>query len=253
MLDARLRTGVGKALAPVGKGLRSIGITANILTVVGLVCSGITAWLIAIGELRWAVLGLVASGLIDLLDGSVARTSGEASPRGAFFDSVTDRVSDAVVFGGCAWYLASESAHLPVLAFAAAALAMLISYERARAEALDYSAKGGLMERAERMVLLGVGLMFNVLVPVLWLMVVLMTFTAIQRFVVVWRQASDTPAPRVRRLRLVRHRRTDDDDELGLAAGDEARSLTAWWDARRAAGEGRGPTHTRPARRRTRP
>jgi CDP-diacylglycerol--glycerol-3-phosphate 3-phosphatidyltransferase len=195
--------------------------------------------------------------LIDLLDGSVARTSGEASPRGAFFDSVTDRVSDAVVFGGCAWYLASESAHLPVLAFAAAALAMLISYERARAEALGYTAKGGLMERAERMVVLGVGLMFNILVPVLWLMVVLMTFTAIQRFVVVWRQASDAPTPRVRRLRLVRHRRTDDDDALGLAAGDEGRSLTAWWDARRAAGgrgtEGRGPTHTRPARRRSRP
>jgi hypothetical protein len=114
------------------------------------------------------------------------------------------------------------------------------------------------MERAERMVLLGVGLMFGILVPVLWLMVVLMAFTAVQRFVVVWRQASDTPAPRVRRLRLVRHRRADDDDELGLAAGDESRSLAAWWDARRAAGgerggEGRGTTHTRPARRRTRP
>ena len=219
MLDARLRTGVGKALAPVGKGLRRVGITANILTVVG---PGLfrrsPRWLIAIGELRWAVLGLVASGLIDLLDGSVARTSGEASPRGAFFDSVTDRVSDAVVFGGCAWYLASEGAHLPVLAFAAAALAMLISYERARAEALGYSAKGGLMERAERMVVLGVGLMFNILVPVLWLMVVLMTFTAIQRFVVVWRQASDTPgtpgppaparpAPPGRRRRRARPRR----------------------------------------------
>jgi CDP-diacylglycerol--glycerol-3-phosphate 3-phosphatidyltransferase len=258
MLDARLRAGVGKALAPMGRGLRQIGITADLLTVVGLACSGITAWLIAIGELRWAVLGLVASGLIDLLDGSVARTSGEASPRGAFFDSVTDRVSDALVFGGCAWYLASEGAHLPVLAFAAAALAMLISYERARAEALGYSARGGLMERAERMVVLGVGLMFGILVPVLWLMVALMTFTAIQRFVVVWRQASDTPAPRVRRLRLVRHRRADEEEELGLAAGDEGRSLTAWWDARRTAGdgragEGRGPRHTRPARRRTRP
>ncbi len=252
MLDARLRTGIGNALAPVGRSLRRVGITANGLTIVGLACSGLTAWLIAIGELRWAVLGLIASGVIDLLDGSVARTSGEASPRGAFFDSVTDRVSDAVVFGGCAWYLASQSAHLPVLAFAAAALAMLISYERARAEGLGYSAKGGLMERAERMVVLGVGLTFNILVPVLWLMVVLMSFTAIQRFVVVWRQASDTPAPRVRRLRLVRHRRTDDED-IDLAEGDEGRGLTAWWDARRTAGDSRGPTHTRPARRSSRP
>lgn len=224
MLDAKLRTGVGKALAPIGRGLRGIGITANVLTVVGVLCSVATAVLIATGELRWAVLGLVASGLVDLLDGSVARTSGEASPRGAFFDSVTDRVSDAVVFGGCAWYLADDG-HMSVLAFAAAALAMLISYERARGEALGYTAKGGLMERAERMVALGVGLMFHVLVPVLWIMVVLMTVTAVHRFVIVWRQASDVPAPRVRRLRLVRHRRPDDD--LGLAAGDEGRSFSA--------------------------
>jgi CDP-diacylglycerol--glycerol-3-phosphate 3-phosphatidyltransferase len=252
MLDARLRTGVGKALAPIGRGLRSIGVTANVLTVVGLACSGLTAWLIAVGQLRWAVLGLVASGLIDLLDGSVARTSGEASPRGAFFDSVTDRVSDAVVLGGCAWYLASQGPHLPVLAFAAAALSMLISYERARAEGLGYTAKGGLMERAERMVVLGIGLMFNVLVPVLWIMVVLMSFTAIQRFVLVWRQASDTPVPRVRRLGLVRHRRVDDED-LGLAAGDEGRGLTAWWEARRVGTERRGPPPRRPVRRNTRP
>jgi CDP-diacylglycerol--glycerol-3-phosphate 3-phosphatidyltransferase len=253
LLDRRLRTDVGRALAPLGRGLRRVGITANVLTVVGLACSVATAWLIAIGELRWAVLGLVASGLVDLLDGSVARTSGEASPRGAFFDSVTDRVSDAVVLGGCAWYLAGEGAHLPVLAFAAAALSMLISYERARAEGLGYTARGGLMERAERMVLLGVGLMFHVLVPVLWLMVVLMSFTAVHRFVMVWRQASDRPEPRVRRLRLVRHRRSDDPAELGLAAGGEERTIAAWWEARRASAERRHTNRPRSVRRRARP
>ncbi|HZJ27871.1 MAG TPA: CDP-alcohol phosphatidyltransferase family protein [Acidimicrobiia bacterium] len=259
MLDGRLRSGIGRALAPIGRGLSRVGVTANVLTVVGVVSSAGTAWLIAIGELRWAVLGLSVSGLVDLLDGSVARTTGEASPRGAFFDSVTDRVSDAVVFGGCAWYLAGESAHAPVLAFAAVALAMLISYERARAEALSYTARGGLMERAERMVVLGVGLMFHVLVAVLWLMVVLMVFTAVQRFVTVWRQASDLPESRVRRLRLVRHRRTHDDDdddeanELGLAAGGEERSLAGWFQARRAGVERRHAGRSRPVRRRTRP
>ena len=70
---------------------------------------------------------------------------------------------------------------------------MLISYERAQAEGLGYDARGGLMERAERMVLLGVGLAFDILVPVLWLMVVLTAITAVQRFVKVWRQASDLP------------------------------------------------------------
>ena len=191
MLDGRLRATVSRGLTPIGRGLQRAGIGPDALTLFGLVCSVATALLIASGHLLWAVLGLSVSGLVDLLDGSVARTSGRASPRGAFFDSVMDRASDAVVFGGVAWYLGRNSGRLPVLAFAAAALAMLISYERAKAEGLGYDARGGLMERAERMVILGVGLVFDVLVPVLWIMVVLMAVTSIQRFVKVWRQASD--------------------------------------------------------------
>ena len=92
MLDGRLRTRVAQGLAPIGQGLERAGISANTLTVIGLAFSVITAFLIAAGELRWAVLGLIASGFVDLLDGAVARRSGQASPRGAFFDSVTDRV-----------------------------------------------------------------------------------------------------------------------------------------------------------------
>ena len=71
---------------------------------------------------------------------------------------------------------------------------MLISYERAKAESLGFSARGGLMERAERMVLLGVGLAFDILVPVLWVMLVLTAVTAVHRFVMVWRQATPPPA-----------------------------------------------------------
>lgn len=206
MLDGRMRSTVARGLAPIGAGLQKAGIGADVLTVVGLACSIVTALLIANGELRWAVLGVIAAGLVDLLDGAVARGSGQASPRGAFFDSVTDRVSDALMLGGVAWYLAGESPYLPTLALAAVALSMLISYERARAEALGYDGRGGLMERAERMVLLGIGLFFDILVPVLWIMVALMALTAVQRFVKVWRQASDLPA-RPRFLEA-RHRRT---------------------------------------------
>ena len=101
------------------------------------------------------MLGVILTGLPDILDGSVARTSGRATPRGAFFDSVCDRVADAAIFCGVAWYLADESARLPVLVLAVLALSMLITYERARAESLGFVARGGLMERAERMVLLG--------------------------------------------------------------------------------------------------
>ena len=206
MLDGRLRATVSRGLTPIGRGLQRAGIGPDALTLFGLVCSVATALLIASGHLLWAVLGLSVSGLVDLLDGSVARTSGRASPRGAFFDSVMDRASDALVFGGVAWYLGRTSGHLPLLAFAAAALAMLISYERAKAEGLGYDAHGGLMERAERMVMLGVGLVFDVLVPVLWIMVVLMAVTSIQRFVKVWRQASDD-LPARSSLLGARHRR----------------------------------------------
>jgi CDP-diacylglycerol--glycerol-3-phosphate 3-phosphatidyltransferase len=221
MLDGRLRATVSRGLTPIGRGLERVGIGPDSLTLLGLLCSVVTAVLIASGHFMWATLALIISGLVDLLDGTVARTSGRASPRGAFFDSVIDRTSDALVFGGVAWYLAGDGSRLPVLAFAAAVLAMLISYERAKAEGLGYDARGGLMERAERMVMLGIGLVFDVLVPVLWIMVVLMAITSVQRFVQVWRQASaDVPARPERPA--PRHRR-------GLATdGEPVRTLSRW-------------------------
>ena len=80
---------------------------------------------------------------------------------------------------------------IAILPMAVLAASMLISYERARAESLGFDAKGGLMERAERLLLLGVALLFDgLLIPILWLMLVLTVFTAVQRFAKVWRQAS---------------------------------------------------------------
>jgi len=195
MLDRRWRANAERALEPVGRGLHAIGVTADGLTIFGLVAAAGTAALIANGNLVLAVFGLILTGLPDVLDGTVARQSGTAGARGAFFDSVCDRVADALVLGGVAWHLAGGGSELPVLALAVLAASMLISYERAKAEALGFQARGGVMERAERMVLLGVGLAFNVLVPVLWLMLALTVLTAVHRFVMVWRQASGEPAP----------------------------------------------------------
>ncbi|MBK5287914.1 MAG: CDP-alcohol phosphatidyltransferase family protein [Acidimicrobiia bacterium] len=195
MLDGRLRATVTRGLNPIGRGLLNLGVGPDVLTLTGLALSIATALFVASGHLVWGVIGLTLSGLVDLLDGSVARTSGRVSSRGAFFDSVIDRASDAVVFGGVAWYLGRDSGRLPVLALTAVALAMLISYERAKAEGFGYNARGGLMERAERMVMLGIGLAFDVLVPVLWIMVALMAVTAVHRFLMVWKQATaDLPA-----------------------------------------------------------
>ncbi len=218
MLDRRWRANAERALEPAGRGLAAIGVSADGLTVFGLIAAAGTAVLIANGNLLWAVLGLVLTGLPDVLDGSVARQRGTAGRRGAFFDSVCDRVADALLLGGVAWHLTGNGSELPILVFAVLAATMLISYERAKADAIGLSAHGGVMERAERMVLLGVGLAFDVLVPVLWIMLVLTLLTAVHRFVMVWRQASttdetttppgDDPEPSPPRPRSLRGRRT---------------------------------------------
>ena len=111
---------------------------------------------VATGHLHLAIVLLILTGLHDLLDGPVAKASGTSSVRGAFFDSVTDRVADALILGGVAWYLVStHPGHLVLLPFAVLGATSLVSYQRAKAESLGISAKGGLMERAERMILLG--------------------------------------------------------------------------------------------------
>ena len=116
-------------------------------------------------------------------------------PRGAFFDSVADRVTDSLLLGGVAWYLAGhDSADPPCCPSPSSPSRSLISYERAKAESLGFDAKGGLMERAERMNRCWcIGLPFALLVPVLWVMLALTTLTAVQRFVRVWRQAARCP------------------------------------------------------------
>lgn len=192
MFDGRWRAGVEKGVAPVGTGLRRSGISADQLTAAGLLMSAMCAVAVGSGRLGLGVALLVLASLPDLLDGAVAKASGTTSLRGAFFDSVADRITDSFLLGGIAWYLAeAESGRAAVLALAVLAVSNFISYERAKAESLGFIAKGGLMERAERIVLLGAGLVFSVaLVPILWTLLVLSSFTAVQRFFKVWRQAS---------------------------------------------------------------
>lgn len=261
MLDRRLRASVERGLGPVGRALGRIGVTPDALTVLGLLFAVATALAVASGHLIWGTIGIALSGLGDLLDGNLARSSGRTGPRGSFFDSVTDRASDALVLGGVAWYVARENAHLPVLALAVTALSMLISYERAKAESMGLEAKGGLMERAERSVLLGVGMAFDVLVPVLWIMLALTGFTAVQRFVRVWRQADRPPTP-PRPERAARPDRTprsavsrprDDGQTLRLRAWFDARAPRAPRTARTRAALGASARRTHPGRDRTRP
>src|SRR5579871_2643537 len=166
------------------------------LTALGLVLAVPAAWAIATGRLGLGLGLLIGSALPDLLDGALAKASGRASVRGAFFDSVADRITDALVLSALAWYLQdTRRGHIFILPVAVLGVSLLVSYERAKAESLGFTAKGGLMERAERVVVLCAALAFSVAaVPLLWAMLVLTSVTAVQRFVKVWRQATHTPA-----------------------------------------------------------
>lgn len=176
----------------IGPRLARLGVSANQVTCSGVLLAAVTGVMIGLGHFWVGVVLLTVGGLMDTLDGVVAKAAGTSSKKGAFFDSVADRVADALIFGGVAWYLASGSdPRLAVLPFAILAVSAVISYERAKAESLGYDAKGGLMERAERLILLGVALIIHVIfVPLLGLLLVLSAITALQRFVKVWRQAS---------------------------------------------------------------
>ena len=197
MFDGRFRTNIEQGLKPVGANLRKTGISADHLTVLGILMATAAAVTIGAGFLRAGLLLLALAGVPDLLDGAVAKASGTASTRGAFFDSVSDRLSDALLFGGVAWYLQTEhGGRIALLPYAVFAAAALVSYQRAKADALGFDARGGLMERAERFILLGLGLLFSeLLIAVLWVMLVATSGTAIYRFVKVWRQADRPPAP----------------------------------------------------------
>ena len=146
-----------------------IGVTANEVTVVGMVLAAVTGVVIGLGHFWIAAALLTVGGLMDTLDGAVAKAAGTSSKKGAFFDSVADRVSDALIFGGVAWYFASGSQP-------AAGPVAVRDLRRQRGHllragkggVLGYDAKGGLMERAERLIFLGVALLLHVVfVPLL--------------------------------------------------------------------------------------
>ena len=197
MFDGSFRNAVDRIVGPIGRGLVRLRVSADFLTCIGLLMSVAACVFIGQGQLRLGLAFLILTAIPDLLDGAVASAAGTSSKRGAFFDSTADRVTDGLLLCGIGWHLAeTNDAKMVLLPMAVLAVSSLISYERAKAELLGYQAKGGLMERAERMVVLGFGLCFKaILVPVLWVMLVLTSATAVQRFFKVWRQASlDIPS-----------------------------------------------------------
>lgn len=191
MFDGYFRTRVDKIAEPIGAGLHKIGVSANALTFFGIAAAAATMWAVATGRLILGFILIIVTGLCDLLDGPVAKAAQTSSLKGAFFDSVADRVTDVMLLCGIAWYLNTNSGgNIYMLAIAVMAVSQIVSYQRAKAESLGLTGKGGIMERAERFVVLAAGLLFEViLIPILWALLVLVSFTALQRFVYIWRQA----------------------------------------------------------------
>ncbi|HUR76718.1 MAG TPA: CDP-alcohol phosphatidyltransferase family protein [Acidimicrobiales bacterium] len=206
MFDGRFRSELERVTIPVGRAVGRSGISADHLTATGLAFAAAATVAVGSGHLGLGAGLFTAAALPDLLDGAVAKANGTASPRGAFFDSVADRVTDMAILGGIAFFLAGrDGGRAALLPMAAMAMATLVSYERARAESLGYTAKGGLMERAERTIVIIAALAFPLLlIPVLWLLTGLTGLTAVHRFVKVWQQAPKPASTAPRRARLVR-------------------------------------------------
>ncbi len=176
-------------LLPIARGLGKLGLSPNAITLLGLLAYGATGLVLALGYRFSAGVMLVILGPLDALDGLLARDTGQVSKFGAFLDSNVDRFAEFFLFLGLLYYLF----HFRHAGFKEAALvltsmtgSLLVSYARARAEALGFTCTVGLMTRVERLILFGVALLFDLIVPVLWVLAILTPITAIHRIIHVY-------------------------------------------------------------------
>ncbi len=196
MFHSTLRKWLDYVTKPVAKVIAAMGITANMLTIVGLFFGIGAGVCIALGRLKLAGALILVGGTFDLMDGAVARVSKITNPFGALLDSVVDRYSEGAVFVGLAIYFttrfpAPTEKKITYLALTCLGLisAFLVSYVRARAEGLKVECKVGLMQRPERIVLISIGVLFwdrsivnvSLLVIALWILVILSHITVFQR------------------------------------------------------------------------
>lgn len=162
--------------------LARLGITPNTVTVLGLLFNGLVAWVLSGGQFVAGGTLMLAAGVFDMLDGAVARAGSRVTRFGGFLDSTLDRYSEAVLLLGLLAYFArTDNEQAVLLVYITFVGSVMISYARARAEALGVSGEVGLFARPERVVLLGVLLVFNAPVLALWILAVGTNFTALQR------------------------------------------------------------------------
>jgi phosphatidylinositol phosphate synthase len=189
VLDARAREALQGLYRWTGETFARLGFTADSLTALGIAVTVVAGWRIASGAFLAGGIILIGGGVLDFCDGAVAKARGTASTLGAFIDSVSDRLSDALVFGALLWWYFQQADELAFAAtLAAFVLAGLTSYIRAKAESLGFDCKVGILERAERLILLSSGLILGFIEIALWVIAALGAVTVGQRLFHVFRQ-----------------------------------------------------------------
>jgi CDP-diacylglycerol--glycerol-3-phosphate 3-phosphatidyltransferase len=180
----RYREPLARVADPVARLLLGARLRPNQLTVLGLFASVLSAIAFAADRPVVGALLLIVAGALDILDGALARVSGQVSPFGAFLDSVLDRYSDLLVLAGLVVLFGRRGALADVLATLAALVGtVMVSYTRARAESVGVECRVGFMERGERMLTLILGALLGLLVPAVWVVAVGANLTAVYRIV----------------------------------------------------------------------
>lgn len=189
MLNEKLRPIIEPFTTGTGRVLARAKISPNGLTTMGLAAMVFCSWLIVDGRPLLAGLLLIPAFLIDVFDGALARATGRVTKWGSYFDSVSDRIADGVLFGAFVWVARAET-RLLAAALLALVITLLVPYARAKAEALGFTAASGLGERAERAVVICAGLILGYEEAALWIISALTLFTFVGRSLSVRRQAS---------------------------------------------------------------
>jgi CDP-diacylglycerol--glycerol-3-phosphate 3-phosphatidyltransferase len=166
-------------------------LSPDLLTVIGMLAHFLFAYLIAIGEFRWAGIAMLILAPLDAFDGALARKLGRKQGGfGAFLDSTLDRLAEIILFGGFIYYyMVNDDPQMLALAYIAVTGSLMVSYSRAKAESLGYDCKVGIASRVERYFFMIIVLILNWPNVVLWVLAILTYFTLAQRMYHVWKQA----------------------------------------------------------------
>jgi CDP-diacylglycerol--glycerol-3-phosphate 3-phosphatidyltransferase len=192
LLDLRGRSRLAPILDPIAAGLSKARLSPTVITVFGLVATLVGAGLIAVDRYALGAFIAGAGSTLDALDGPLARYQGTASIRGAFVDTMSDRLGEVGLWTGLTFSLRADETGL-MLCLLALAFSLLTPYVRSKAESWGAEGRGGWMGRGERMILMLVGLMLQgwgvkILHPMLWVFVVLSGLTVAQRSRLTWQQ-----------------------------------------------------------------